>query len=407
MVALFILHHIISFALSPAIGFPFPDLVKPCVPNGLVRIAHHSGGIMVESVPPPDPQRLLPPLLACLPTAFASHRPPSALLDLVSPILRQRLQFIPLSSATPSENWLRLLCWDKEKADELIVVVGNGIYEPHPTSGEIEIGDVGAIRYKRLDQATLRSQIVLSEWSLTALYLWCGESEGGSSWKLAELIPYDRDLELSPTWSKSITEANESSRGRMVSEALRDAEVSELITVGEDDDDNYWAQYDKLRGRPLAQNESPAPVRGVSHTEGNYYAQYNEVLPTMDIYDPSEGVNSVGDSSLRGDILAMIRKRQSERMENLVWTQQEGPDPQPGVVQEPEAHVRHLQPSALAGSNAVRGSEATADHQSSTDVGIRRHISNSLKNLYELACSAGMEREEFNRIILTELGGHP
>lgn len=247
-----------------------------------------------------------------------------------------------------------------------MVVVGNGIYEPHPTSGEIEIGDIGAIRYKRLDQGTLRSQIVLSEWSLTALYLWCSEDEGGRAWKLAELLPYDRDLELSPTWSKSITEANESSRARMVSEALRDAEVSELTTVGQDEDDNYWAQYDKIPGRTLAQNESPASDRCVTHAEGNYHAQYHEVLPTIDNYDPSEG-----------------------------------------VVQAPEAHDSYLKPSALAGSNAVRGQEATADHWSPTDFGIRQHISNSLKNLYELARSAGMEREEFNRIIRTELGGHP
>lgn len=363
---------------------------------------------MVELIPPPDPQRLLPPLLACLPTAFASHRPPPALLPLVSPILRQRLQLITSSSSSPSENWLCLLCWDKEKADELKDVVGNGTFEPHPTSGEIEIGEIGTTKYKRLDQETLRSQIMLSDWSLTALYLWCSESEGGAGWKLAELLPYDSDLERNPTWSQSIAEANESSRERMVTEAIQDAKAAELMTMGHEEDEDYWAQYDKTPTRTTAQIESRAPGWGIGHPEGDYYSRYSEVQPAMDSYDPSEDVNEIGNSSLHGDILATIIRRRSEHTENLASSQRKNSGLQTGLTESPEAPVSQLHPSSSslsssARSNPVARLEATAGQQPEAEIGIRQHISTTLKTLYGLANSAGMEREEFDCIIRREL----
>lgn len=369
---------------------------------------------MVELVPPPEPHRLLPPVLACLPTAFASHRPPPALLPLVSPILRQRLQLITSVSGSVSENWLRLLCWDKEKADRLIIVVENGTYEPHPSSGEIEVGDVGTIKYKRLDQETLRAQVVLSEWSMIALYLWCSESEGGTGWKLAELLPNDNDFEQDSTWSQSIAEANESSPGRMVSEAVRHPEPAEQATAGQANDDDYWAQYDKTPGRTPAQNRSPAPngtanAQQVGHSESEYYAQYGEVQPVMDNDEPSEEANGLRDSSVHGDILASIMKRQPGGMENHGQIQRESLDVQTGAIAMAGTAVTQPQPSPplSSSSGAVARLEERADQQSASEIGIRQHIGTTMKSLYRLAKSAGMEREEFNRIIYRELETNP
>jgi hypothetical protein len=362
---------------------------------------------MVELIPPPDPHRLLPPLLACLPTAFASHHPPPALLSLVSPILRQRLQLLTSTSTPSSETWLRLLCWDNEKAETLKDVVENSTYEPHPSSGEIEVGDIGSVKYKRVDQETMRAQVVLSEWNLTALYLWCGEDEGESAWKLAELLPYDRGLDQNPTWSPSISEANESSRGRIVSEALRDAEAAERNTTHEDDDD-YWAQYDKTPGRTPTQNRSPAPngtvdAQRAGNSDSNYYAKYGEVQPAMDNHDPSEE-NDIEDSSLRGDILANIMKRRSQGM-GLEPVQGEDVGATHRVVEATEGSVDQSQPSpsSPASSGALARLEETVDQQSAFEIGIRQHIGTSMKSLYRLAKSAGMEREEFNSIIQQEL----
>lgn len=364
---------------------------------------------MVEFVPPPDPHRLLPPLLACLPTAFASHRPPPALLPLVSPILRQRLQLLTSTSAPSAQNWLRFLCWDEVKADRLKDLVENGTYEPHPSSGEIEVGDIAATKYRRWDQETLRAQIVLFEWDLTALYLWCGEDDGGGGWRLAELLPYGNDLEQGTTWSQSIAEANECSRARMVSEAIRDAEAAEQAAIIPEGDDDYWAQYDETPARSPARKRSPSPngtaaARGVGHTEADYYAQYGEVQPAMETHDPSEESNQVGDWSLHGDVLTTIMRRQSSGVEDCEPTQRDS------MVhsRRMEAHaapVSHPEPSPLssANPNAVPRLEERADQQSASEIGIRQHISTTMQSLYRLANRSGMEREEFNRIIEREM----
>jgi hypothetical protein len=365
---------------------------------------------MVQYIPPPDPHRLLPPVLACLPTAFSSRRPPPALLPLVSPILRQRFELITSTSPSSSENWLRLLCWDREKGSRLQDVVENGTYEPHPSSGEIEVGDTGLTRYKRLDQDTLRAQILLPEWTLTALYLWCPEGEGDSGWKLAELLPYDADLERDPTWSQSINAANQSARGRMVSEALRDAEAAEQPTPGLDDDADYWAQYDKTPGRSPGRSTSPARAgvatdRSVGHSEGEYFARYSEVQPAMDNQDPSGAFNDMGNSSLHGDILARMMKQQARGIEGTEPILREAVDLEAAGVEAVDTPVNQPKPSpsSPASSGAVARLEEIADQQSASEIGIRQHIGSTVKSLYRLAKSAGIEREEFNRIVQTEL----
>lgn len=286
----------------------------------------------------------------------------------------------------------------------------HGIYEPHPSSGEIEVGEIDAIKYKRLDQETLRARIVLQEWSLTALYLWCSEGEVSSGWKLAELLPYENDSEWNPTWSQSITEANESSRGRMVSEAIQEAEAAEHLTAGHDDDDDYWAQYDKTPGRSPSHNRSPAPNgassgRPVGQSDGDYYAQYSAVQPAMDNHDPSEAVNGNGESSLQGDVVASNMKPPIQKVEERVPLPQEDVDVRTGASKTIEAPVNQPQPypPSPANSDAVARLEDRADHQSVIDVGIRQHISTTMKSLFRLANSAGMDREEFDRLIHSEL----
>lgn len=365
---------------------------------------------MVDLIPPPEPHRLLPPILACLPTAFASHRPPPALSLLVSPILRQRLRLLSSASASSSDNWLRYLCWDKDKADHLIEVVENGTYEPHPSSGEVEVGDVATTKYKRFDQETLHAQMVLSEWGLTALYLWCSEDEGSSGWRLAELLPYDLDLERDSTWSLSMAEANESSRGRIVSEAIRDAEAADRITARPDDDDDYWAQYDRTPGQTPANGKSPAPkgnasVQRSGQSEADYYAQYRQVQPAMDGHDPSEESNEVGDSSLQGNVLLSMMERQSQDLASSDPLKREGSDVRTGTMQVTEAPLSQPQPAPLFSelSNAVRYLEESTDEQSASEMGIRQHMSTTMKSLYRLASSAGIGRDEFNRIVQREL----
>lgn len=322
---------------------------------------------MVNVISGPDPHRLLPPVLACLPAAFASTRPPLALLPLVSPVLRQRLQFLTPSFVPASdptfETWLRLLCWDNEKAAGLKDVLANSLFEPHPSSGEIEIGEIAPVRYQRSDEETLIAQISLLDWGLAASYLWCADDEGESGWRLAELCPCDGVPEEDTSWSASIAGANEGLRGRLLL-----LEGSRSRTAGDQaserqEDEAYWAQYDDTPGRSPSQEASPARrgkrlVERPGSAETDYYAKYTEVQAAMDNH------------CLSGE-----------------------DDPNPSR--------QSFHPTT--GSNNVTWREEGAGKQSAFQLCIRQHIGTSIENLYRLAISAGMQRKAVTRLIQTEL----
>jgi len=369
---------------------------------------------MVELIPPPDPHVLIPPLLACLPTSFASPRPPPALISLLSPILRQRVQLHSSTSPSSHEGWLPLLCWDRTKASVLKERVKNTHFEPHPVSGEIEVGDIAGIKYKRFDEETLRAQILLSDWPLTALYLWCTGGDEGSAWRLAELLPSDTDLARDRTWSDSIGDANDSSRERLVTEALREAEAADVTNAARKltvlgDDDDYWAMYDKTPGRTPARKHSVDMSGSGGATEADYYARYSSVQPAMDNHDPDEemaddrGAESTATVN-GGTALHPFLSRPTEQ------PTERSPPPyqEPFGAELDEKGVEVSQPvpsspSSRGGSDAVARLEQSAERYGASEIAIRQHISTTMKSMYRLAKSAGMDREEFDRIVQREL----
>jgi hypothetical protein len=54
-------------------------------------------------------------------------------------------------------------------------------------------------------------------------------------------------------------------------------------------------------------------------------------------------------------------------------------------------------------SDTIDRLEATAERQASSEIGIRQHISTSMKSMFRLAKSAGIDREEFERMVHREL----
>lgn len=365
-------------------------------------------------IPLLDPQSLLPPLLACLPTAFASSRPPPALLTLLSPILRQRLQIFTSTNPSAHDSWIRLLCWDASKADTLKDSIEEANFEPHPASGELEVGDTERISYKRFDAETLKGQIPLIDWSLTALYIWCTGSEEGNAWRLVELLPYDSDLSQDQSWQLSPATADEKAQAQGVNLSVPSAQPNgrRQSTPGqEDDDDDYWAQYDNAPGRTpgMATPARKASVNpggaGAGASETDYYDRYGDVQPAMDSYDPDEQHEELGQSTLSGDNLH--RMLSGER----------GPDATmdtrtydlAGLQIPDQADAVHVSqpvpasPSSRAGSDAVARLERTAEAFSASEIAIKQHISYSVKSMYRLAKGAGMPRQEFEDMVHREL----
>ncbi|EED16077.1 conserved hypothetical protein [Talaromyces stipitatus ATCC 10500] len=363
---------------------------------------------MVEYIPPPEPEVLLPPLLACLPTAFVSTRPPPALLPLLSPILRQRVQLLSSVAASPSDSWLRLLSWSDEKAERVSRLLDGVVFEPHPASGEIEVPEDLSITYKRLDEETLRSKLSLPEYQLNVLYVWCSNDadSGGPGWRIAELEPCEGPDDNDTTWSETVSEANIQARERIIDDALRDAEADRLQVGqkdGDEDEDDYWAQYDNTPGR-TPYSKTPVsrmhhPTSGVS--EDAYFSQYADVQPAMDNHDPSENTAEAGESSLNGDIFAKIMQQARES--------RDAAPRDPSLPQNNEhadlvsMMINHPRPSSASSGSAVAKLEQEAENRSTSEIAIKQHIGSSIKSLYRLAKTTGMPRAEFQNLIRTEI----
>lgn len=395
-----------------------------------------------QVVPRPDARELLPPLLACLSTATASNQVPPGLLPLLSPILRQRVQLLSSNTTT----WLSLLSWHQHAASSLPQLIESIDLEPHPSSGEIEFEAPDQTQYRRSDPETLHARLVLAEFALVPIYLWCTGGEGGSQWLLAELRAL-QDVKDGTEWFDSLSEANEAGfrqmpapangslayeMPHMASEtipALQDAEEKEE----EDDDGSYWAAYDQTPAQTPAWKRSPAPAAnnraqaGPTQSELEYFARYAaEVQPALDAHDPDEESPAAGESTLNGNVLSYTHPPQTEPVETsnlgphgynsslppvsalgtLVANGLPTNDSAAGsqaVETCTSRDLRHPRPSSSASSHSVDRLERTAAFHSQAELAIKQHISTDIKSLFRLARASGIEREEFERIIQREL----
>ncbi|KAE8356938.1 hypothetical protein BDV28DRAFT_236 [Aspergillus coremiiformis] len=360
---------------------------------------------MVERISPPEPRSLLPPLLACLPTAFVSPQPPPALLPLLSPVLRQRVQVLSALSVSPTESWLRLLCWEPEKAERLQTVVDETSFEPHPVSGEVELPDEIPVDYKRLDEETLQCRVLLTDYRLKAVYLWCpNDNDGeGPGWRVAQVLPHESNTDDDGGWWPSIAEANMRSKEQLVEDASRAAEKEEQAAQDEaDDDDDYWAQYDATPGRTPSVKTPAANARSARQhqdmSEASYFSRYADVQPVMDNHDPSEEQAEIGPSSLSGDLLASLLKPHADSQDARSPPHMNG-DGNTGMA------LNHPRPSSASStsSEAVARLELEAENQSACEVGVKQHISSTIKSLFRLAKATGITRAEFQSLVQTEV----
>ncbi|KAK3167176.1 hypothetical protein OEA41_010302 [Lepraria neglecta] len=380
---------------------------------------------MVQYIPPPDYRSLLPPLLACLPTAFVSPRPPPALLPLLSPILRQRVQHLAATAISSADSWLPLLCWESEPAQRLVDLVSeSNAFELHPVSGEIDFGDVEEILYRQLDEETLQARIAVTDMGLVVIYLWCeGDQEGGGNgWRVSEVRPLESEGDnCSVGWWASMAQAEKKAKDKMMDDALREGEDNSVAqgggsgvpTItgeeeGEHDDDDYWAQYDQTPGGRTPAAKSPGPsttmnIHARMTSEADYYAQYAQVQPEMDNDDPSENRESFGESSLNGDVITSSA-HQSTPPELAPF--QGSIFCLPSELGRDSADLDLKYPAASSPrtrSTTISRLEETAESQSMAEVAVKQHISTSIKSLFRLCRSTGVERLDFDRMVRTEL----
>jgi hypothetical protein len=378
----------------------------------------HQSKMASAPIKPPTLEEALGPLLPALPAAALSSKPAENILALLSPVLKQRVQFLSDSSSDP---WVRLLCYDAAKAARLQEIAQSDRLELHPVSGEVEIDwDYDAqIQYRRADEETLQALVAVESMELAFQLIYCtGEADG---WRVGEVGPTDKPSPFSNFGGVStITEAerqfNESQSNKSKPSAGAPVTVQSTAPVqaDDDDDDDYWARYDATPARTPAAKRSPAPAttrtQPTATEDSDYYAQYDDVQPAMDNHDPDEevdvevspplGLKRASDSSTAGHASG------GGEMEGIMetqgsWTLAEAPR----ATDEPDLLLHpHPRPGSSASSGAsIEKLEAAAERKGQSEFAVKQHISRTVKSLFLLSRSAGIDRDEFERIVKTEI----
>ncbi|KAJ2895749.1 hypothetical protein MKZ38_006189 [Zalerion maritima] len=414
-------------------------------------------------VPAPPLRDLLSPLLPALPAAAFSTQPAPAVLRLLSPILRQRVRLFASSS---NEPWLRLLCYDTEKGVKLRGIARSGDLEPHPVSGEVEVDwdyDVET-RYRRLDKETIQALVVVKPLGLTFQLVHCtGDQEGGGDgWRVGEVSVPDKPSSFSLFGGMSSLADAESDfvEKEAVKKAIAENPVTGGSTLGvgtwhsstapanddDDDENDYWARYDATPARTPATKRSPAPApmqqsthsngAGSAAAEDAYFSQYDSVQPAMDNHDPDEeaaaasagikvssshatarttapqpankyaavvpplGLSAVSNS--QGDVPMSADADETSR----VWTMVEKETRSMSSNEDRVADLVHPRPASSSSSNGsamVAKLEESAERKDSSEFGIKQHVGRTVRSLFSLSRAAGIDRQEFERLVKTEL----
>ena len=369
------------------------------------------------AIPAPDVRSLLPPLLACLPTAFASSRPPPALFPLLSPILRQRVQLISASAQASTGSWLPLLCWMTDTAEILPSIVEGEAFELHPVSGEIEYGEVDPTLYKRLDEETLQAKVDAADLALSIVFVWIQDDKeaSGPCWKVGEVRPLKTEGGHGsqgwwPTITQADSKANEALRLQNNNGLKRRAtngdsanEATDSKNEGENNDDDYWAQYDNIPSTTPA-NPSPMPRlapstqnRGRSASEAAYFEQYSEIQPEMDNDDPSQDCAGIGQSTLSGNTLYGSMNQGGLGLTNGEYFNNAD------KYATSASKVFNSDKAGAAARESNSGVDTSISSSSAVETAIKQHVSTSVKSLFRLCRNAGIERSEFEDLVHTEL----
>lgn len=362
---------------------------------------------MAASIAPPDAPGLLAPFLPALPAAAVSTEPAIAVLPLLSPILRQRVQLLSPSSTEP---WLRLLCYDISKAAKLSETVQNGSLEPHPVSGEVEVDwDYDAeTRFRRLDEETIQALVVLAELGLAFQLVYCvNDAEGGGDgWRVGEVTIADKSSPFAQFGgAATVAQAEQQFTDGQTRKTTPSINVAAPDTNGvaaeqdEDEDDGYWDRYDATPARTPARTPNlktpPVPASLGADVEDDYYAQYDDVQPAMDNHDPDEEMpeqHAPPPLGLGAATNGHITDKPEVSLDD--------------VRAATTAGLLHPRPESSAssnGSHTVARLEATAGKQEQNEFGVKQHVSRSIRSLYMLAKASGIDRAEFEQLVQTEL----
>jgi hypothetical protein len=293
---------------------------------------------------------------------------------------------------------------------------------------EVDWDDEVKLQYRRLDEETLQALAALQELDLEVKLVYCvnDEAGGGSGWRIGEVSVLNT---ASAGWGQSSISDAESAFSTSSTRPMNGKSPAPK-TEEEDEDDDYWAQYDdtpaQTPGPHETQPANPTKTNGSNGDgvgdEDSYYAQYASVQPAMDNHDPDEArengtvESSLGREEITSELHSHFTSSQHEpelHSTSEAWSEDSSLAPRSrflsgaGDTEDFVAHPRPTSSQGSSGSDTVarleRAAAAERSSQETSETGIKQHIGTSIKSLWRLAKVVGMERDEFERIVQTEL----
>lgn len=303
----------------------------------------------------------------------------------------------------------------------------------------------------------IKARVELLERGIEVVYVWVPvkeDKEEGEGWKIVDVKLVEShvgkdEVESEGEWYPSVAAAEEGFE-REVQKKRDEAQrlpikETQLVTSppanshlslqptpaqDEDEDDSYWDMYDR----------SPARTPAVQHqtsvqTDDEYFARYNGVKPELDRGETPEpeGGNYHTDPAYPRYGLGSTQPQPTAPRQTppplsspsfsafpAVPMPISPPTSSPSKPTSIASHTPPLAtatttveikaPSPRAGSPranspsaSVSALEELAAVQNQSETGVKQHISTSIKSLFRLARVVGMEREEFERVVKTEL----
>ncbi|KAL2175925.1 uncharacterized protein P884DRAFT_261377 [Thermothelomyces heterothallicus CBS 202.75] len=163
-----------------------------------------------------------------------------------------------------------------------------------------------------------------------------------------------------------------------------------------------------------------------TEAEDAYFARYDSVQPAMDNHDPDEETN-LGENAEHVEPLpplglgktqpvkannangAVDSAKEASNGSNLAQPIPIKPDSVrssgSGASQEESWVMAHPRPGSASStaSQTVAKLEEAAENRQQAEFGVKQHISRSIRSLFLLSRASGIDREEFERMVRTEL----
>lgn len=251
----------------------------------------------------------------------------------------------------------------------------------------------------------------LLELDIDVIYMWIGNDPEGKDdgWKIQDVrLSKDREEQK---WYRSVGEADQAfydqastyTAPSIPSSAFASAPQQAAVenSEDEDEDDDYWDMYDRTPARtPMVPQKQDAP------SEDSYYARYGDVQPALEP-EPSPASSN--------PITIPLNTRTSYSPLSTQTANTASTTPPTALSSSFMSHkddhttITHApRPISVASSTSstresIARLEDNATLQMQSEIGVKQHISTTIKSLYRLSKAAGIRREEFERMLQTEV----